>query len=462
MKSKNNIFKSCIIVLLILSCLCGCAYDTGKTKDSDIEKDWSDGYEPIETVGIYNPVPIKAKKCELSFVDLTGLNMLDVKRTVYGYNTLYPESGIEIIEAGDNSSDQRATKSRIMAEIVAGKGPDIVVVNYDDMLNLYEKNAIIPVDSMIFENNKNCLLPAAIDYGSIDGTMVALTPFFNDICSCIVDKRVCEQEIWSIDDVLCIKNSHPEIKRSFVCGFLDTETRADWISVFDVYGTCLYTSRYINYDNGKSTFDSPNFIELLKNAFRDNHTYLTINNINDGSVLGEIIYVSTPRHFLLEYLNRIEKDNWIGFPRDFGGGNIVDSDAFIVVNANSHKADAIEKYLNYVISLDFQQTIVYGVSIRQDIAMESIIETDKGAVWKTLYGDRVDYMYLNTKAPTEDLIHAYEGLANSFVPLKKNKEIEEIITDEVYEYINGDDIDQAEEVANRIQTRVQLYLDEHK
>lgn len=76
-------------------------------------------------------------------------------------------------ESAEEQAD--AFRNRIMAEIAAGKGPDLMLVSADDMVILAEKGVLLDLTELIPAETMEQLFPCVIQDGTVDGKMVGLT-----------------------------------------------------------------------------------------------------------------------------------------------------------------------------------------------------------------------------------------------------------------------------------------------
>ena len=89
----------------------------------------------------------------------------------------FKQNGGEIpiaLELENRPEYQQDYRDRIMAEMAAGKGPDILYVNRDDMMLLQEKGVLCDLSDMIPRETKDVLIPGALGLGTVDGQLVGL------------------------------------------------------------------------------------------------------------------------------------------------------------------------------------------------------------------------------------------------------------------------------------------------
>lgn len=71
--------------------------------------------------------------------------------------------------------EEEAFRNRVMAQIAAGEGPDLMLVSAEDMQILAEKGALMDLTELISEETMEQLFPCVIEDGTVDGKLLGMT-----------------------------------------------------------------------------------------------------------------------------------------------------------------------------------------------------------------------------------------------------------------------------------------------
>lgn len=150
----------------------------------------------------------------------------------------------------------------------------------------------------------------------------------------------------------------------------------------------------------------------------------------------------------------------VGFPTETGKGSYWNADYFLVVNTQAEHRELIDAYLTSLFEWNRQRELFHP--IRNDILETSLYYADYNPAdpWEYSVGGGVYYV-LDTKPDGNPWTKEYKDILDQAVPRPQDTYyIEDIILEEVATYLSG--IKTAEQVAEIIQNRVQLYLNEQQ
>lgn len=155
----------------------------------------------------------------------------------------------------------------------------------------------------------------------------------------------------------------------------------------------------------------------------------------------------------------------MGFPTEAGNGSYWNADYFLVVSDRTKQREVIDAYLNSLYSLARQSEL--SCPVRNDIVEKNIYYMDdymdtslSEHPWKySIGGGR--YEALHTKPDGSPWTAEYRDILDKAVPrCQSTYYIEDIILEEAATYLSK--VKTAEQVAETIQNRVQLYLNEQQ
>ncbi len=362
-------------------------------------------------------------------VSLTTVVSQRVRNSVPVASRMNPNYAFTYEESeGSTAEDYR---SRIMAELAAGHGPDVMFVSLEDMEILYEKDMLADLREYLSEEALSKILPGVLEMGTVDGTLAGIAPEIS-ARSLLVGESVWSGDNWTLDDILELMESgklENKIYYEKSGSYYGSLAVVRWLT-FDN----LESSFLIDWENRGSHFEDDRFIRLLKCVGKyDSSSYegLRDDRIGGGGSLMVFDQISTLQD-AAEYAEThgVQGSHYVGFPSERGNGSYLDADGVVVVNKNASDPAAVSAYLEGLLGNEVQMN---------------------------------DTMELYCGLPVINLPADEYGEVNSFlaqcVPAPRAYEdITDIIYEELDDYYAGDQT--AEKTAEIIDNRVQLYLDE--
>lgn len=124
---------------------------------------------------------------------------LRVKNCVSICSRRNPDYSYTYEECGEK--DRADFRMRIMAELAAGNGPDILYVSREDMELMQSQGLITDLRPLLSEDAVSRVLPGALELGSVEGILTGLASELS-AWSILVGKDTCSQNSWTLEDVL--------------------------------------------------------------------------------------------------------------------------------------------------------------------------------------------------------------------------------------------------------------------
>ena len=224
---------------------------------------------------------------------------------------------------------------------------------------------------------------------------------------------------------------------------------------------------YIDWKNGKCDLSSPDFLKILEfakkyadtgRAEKDAFAYMTFMGFDELRRVKEIF----------SYFGG--KASLIGYPKENGNGIYVSTDS-IYLRAGSEAAEGAKEFLRFLISEEEQEKYAsYNFAQSQDDGMSTTMLAKEGAfpVVKSAYEgmiraaeerDADNVRYLGELPYTEDMVGQIYYIIDHAEPRNAYiNQLEGMVEEELEPYFAGDI--SAEEAAEKLQNRVQLYLNE--
>lgn len=388
---------------------------------------------------------------------------------------VYEPGGVPVkMEYADGDAEDY--RNKIFAELTAGRGPDIIILNPSDFQLLAEKGLALDLSDLIDEETKSQMIPAVLEMGTIDGKLVGIAP------------RVQFSSMLTFDGTWAETSWTP-------AEFMElAESREDWEPLISSYGGAgfpswsllsylflndIYHSSFLDAEQGISRFDSEEFIQMLELCKKYGiHQELPrmesdemIARLREGKIAAQVVTIYDFLDFSRIMTNYGEEFHMVGRPVDEGSGTFVDpySYSYIAVSVNTKHKEEVQKFINYLLSYEQQFVESDGCSVRLDVLRDSVVIDAAGdyRLRRTNSLGESSYIYLkmldtNFLKPDETpwLEEFMDFVENCRPEPDAPKAISNILYDELAGYFDGNR--SVEETAQLIQNRVQLYLDEQK
>ena len=360
-----------------------------------------------------------------------------------------------------SSGDQESYRNRIMAQLAAGRGPDLMWVTREDMEILQKKGALMDLCQVISEETLAQIFPGVLADGIIDDTLYGLY-FDGTPCTYLVSNNIWPDESWNVEDIYDILDRENNLRD------ITPSSKSSVLSNFFLEN--LGGVPFIDLDAKESYFNSREFIRLLEyvNEYNTNMAHSasssgSMDMVTDEKLLTfplniEISDLSLYSSLMDKYgqachfVGILNDEKYLGY---WAGEN------FLVVNAKSQKKEEIGKYYEYLLSAEAQRNTLHcsirGDVIQRNVYWEMINEQNYACFLKR--NGTMSYLDLQEDGTT--YLEEYISFLNKCGPNPKPyKEIKEIIVSGAEGYFNGQYT--AERAAELIHNRVQLYLDEQK
>lgn len=358
--------------------------------------------------------------------------------------------------AESGKKDPEDFRTEILAEMVAGGGPDILYVSREDMELLQRRGLLADLRTLLSEETLSQVMPGVIELGTVDGTLVGMTPgvFARTL---MVGENVWSGDSWTIDDVLGLMESGQLEKRILI------NTRTMYYYPLAVTRIIvdynLEDSFLIDWENRESHFEDERFIRLLKCIGKD--VPPPVENTQDdrlqggGSLMVEVILGSTGSVSTFQGSREAEGSHYVGFPTEGGNGNYLVSNGVLVVNKNLSDLEAVSAYLECLWGNEIQELEDKGYELPVTLPSTDDISYNAETGMARWHGHSLTVFEDGTTS-----IHEASAFLAQCVPEPRTyADLERIIYEELSAYFEEAGRT-AEDTARIIDNRIQVYLDE--
>ncbi len=225
-------------------------------------------------------------------------------------------------------------------------------------------------------------------------------------------------------------------------------------------------SSFIDWEQGTCSFQTPEFAQLLSLSAsmpslavleQGTYSYADGTNVESDTALLQRSYISSPIDWHDIHAVQFKGDDVtaVGYP---SAGNLFDPDFTISVNAMSKEQDLIWKWMDYMLSDEYQQGVTSLPVSREALAeqIEAAKQDSTHRAWDMLTQNEV----LSGAATDAEMTQFMEMLEHTTASRYSDLHIDEILNEELGMYLAGDQT--AEQAAEKIQSRAELYLSERK
>lgn len=420
-----------------------------------------------------------------------------VDENIKKFNAENEDYRVELVNYFDINNLEHM-EDRLKLDIVSGNAPDIIEFSAEIMADDVNPNTFCDLYEFLDKDpelSADMIIPNIREGMEREGRMIMIPSYFTFMTIPAKTGFTGVKENWSIDDFITAYDSMPEGMEIFY--EQDHNLRQRYFTDIIQYNF------FVDYDKAECYFDSPEFIKAL-NFFNDRKIGLTnteYNNLNTFGSLGDHTYdVYLGKSFanirsndifqygdLINTVRGLFKDEctFAGYPGDTkGNGSFISLGNSFAITANSQNKEGAWAYIRTLLTEDYYYDIErYNmfsvVEKRFDETMEELMGKQKYMVpdengnfsinnmeeqdWRFTICDPTNTSFDNVvdevlKPFTEEECEHYKDVIKSARIMRYDSTVNDICFEEELNFF--DEKCTAEECANRIQSRVSIYLSE--
>ena len=371
--------------------------------------------------------------------------------------------------------------SRLRTEIISGDGPDLISRQSVEPELFIQKGLLEDLSPYLERSSllsREDLTESILRLNTVYDKLICIPPAFQ--VSVLAGKRslLGDSLDWNIEEFMAFVKEH-EGAEIFEGGTLDSSK--EMIVLMNMRSQ---PEKYVDWDTHTAHFDSPEFLELLRFATDyevkyQNKDKTTEDKIMDNQVLLNDRGINSVETYLINREKFQGDIHYIGYPSETEGPNYgISNSMAYVINSQSEVKEGAWAFLEYLVLL---QQGSYGLrfdfptlkSVLEDKFEEATIpkimlDMEYNEVEKPLFSQGSDI----TKEGGGIMYEVYAVKEEELEPLRyiidNARYLDEslsgviygIISEEISALFAGGKT--AEDTAQTIQNRVQLYLNEHK
>ncbi len=388
------------------------------------------------------------------------------KISVQDYYALY---GVE--------NDYTVGMNRLNTDIISGKIPDIILLDSNMPVKSYIAKGlledIIPYIDADPELDINHYMPNIIEAFSVEGKLYQVVPTY--YINTLVAKAsvVGEERGWTVKEAMDLIKNSPEGTE-----FLSFETRGNMLV------NCLSVAgdQFVDFNNGSCNFNSEEFMQLLEflmlfpeeidnEAFTDEYWMNYESLWRENKVIAQVssLYDFSNYNYM-EKGNFGEKITMIGYPSANENGSAIVPTIQLAMSAKSEHKEGAWEFLRYFLTDEYQEgDSAYGLPL----SIKKLEMLAQKAMKVPFYIDEngkevetPEFYYLGgveipitpmTQKEADDLKKQLYSFTNVY---NYDENLIQIVQEESAAYFGGQK--SAKEVAEIIQSRAQIYMNENR
>ncbi len=364
------------------------------------------------------------------------------------------------------------------ADLTSSNCPDIINLSYYSTDNLVAKGLIEDLAPYLEKSttvSKEDFLDNVIETSTVDGVLTNIPRFVS--LGGIIGRasQLGDMEGWTIDEFIAFTEEYPDARVFYYA------TKESMLSIFLNYST----GDFVDYSTGKCNFNSEEFIKVLEfcNRFDLEFSYNEDESFPDMIQNGQILLADTGFYSMLEYqmysLMFPEEIRIMGYPTTGGEGGIkLSSYNTYAMTTKSENKDGAWAFLESMLQYEkYNEWNYNGFPTRKDMLEElftlastpDYIYDENGEIMLDESGNRMEnpktsWGYDNWQADIyaatkEQCDVVRELLERGELTSMMDQGLAAIILEDVEPYFQGQK--SAKEVADIIQSRAQIYVDEN-
>lgn len=455
MKGKSTIIKAMIAILMSACILCACG----------------SGDNPVDEPAGPERTPELNENGKEEITICSTFIGLRLEQAIIDYNAQSSRYEIVPVEA-EWGSDFDAYRTRIQLELTNGGGPDILLPaslqSYYDIVPYVEKGIFVDVTDFLEEQG---IVACALNDSDINvnGRLYGIPETLSIGTMVTSEKLAVDNEDWTVETCMQVmRDSGVPVFCQAPYGWTADQSGLFILQILGVGNRGLF----VDEEQRISSFEQPEFIEMLEfcKTYADPISQLSLRGRISS---GEIAFVNGGIRSFWDfwYYEALFGGNpvYMGRPTPQGGRNGAGADDCYYINtASAHKEGALD-FMKFLLSDEQQQKLVSSMDPRFPVKQE-LLETMWKEAKEELVGGIQDHQFMTrdgaTAKPrlmTDEEEQFFWSIVNQTetAPVTSNRwghEIWDIVEEEAGPFFSGEK--SAEEVAEVIDNRVQLLLDE--
>ena len=398
-----------------------------------------------------------------------------VRKAAVKFNQENQDYKIKLVDYSvyDSEDNWDEGTNRFNLDVVSGNVPDIMAFNTESPVDSFINKGLFLDLNAFIKNDPDIsgteFIDNVIDAFKTGDKMYLMIPSFSIATVAMKKSRTGGNETLTINDV---ENLIEESGAGYnlACG---PQNRQELMN----YGIAYSGNKFIDWENKKCNFTDENFIKLLeftKNFPEEYDESIWDKNLdeiyrtNEGVLYFTGIY-GFDQYKRIKYGTFGEDVAFVGFPNERGENySTILPSVSLAVSARSKYTDGIWQFLRTFYLDEYQNNIEFNFPVTKSAFEKKAKESMETKYYTDENGDKqeeIEYYWIGdqeVKLPnlTKEDVQFVENFVYSLSePMTYNANVNNIIMEEASAFFSGQK--SAEEVANIIQSRLSIYVNEN-
>ena len=398
-----------------------------------------------------------------------------LRKSIIDFKKIHPEVRFTVLDYSENIdySKQNGYEdaiTRINADIVAGKMPDLMLVSQLPWRQYANKGLLEDIGNLMAKDkafNKDLYLTNFLDASRLNGKLFTLST--SVVLTGIMSSKalVGDRTGWTVQEFQQFVEQQPDPKNLFYQ--MPGESLLSMLLMGNL-------NAYIDAEKGLAQFDTPDFIQLLEFSKKYGVSQGEMEG-REGMNAGDTGEAQFPP-LQMAYLSRFEDYSMynanynnqavlLGLPSAQRTGPMMQGNSALALAANSRNKDLIWEFFKFLLSEDQQDQVIKSYEgfplMRSSLekAGQKAIEDTKNAGQNAggVASDKAVAAYWGGARVTEaDVAALINLLSSSQSLLSYDEKANQLIFEETQNFFNGNK--SAAETAASIQSRLKAYVGE--
>lgn len=401
----------------------------------------------------------------------------DIRSKIIEFNKTNEQYRIRMIEYYEynNETDWNAGLKMLNNDIITSNAPDIIVIDTAMPVESFlEKGVFLNLTPYIeadAEISKEDMAPNVLALGSVGDDTYILTASFMVSTMAMKASLVPNGKTLTLSELMQIESQNGNI-----LAYQDV-TREDIIR----YAMEMNYSQFLDVESGKCAFNTPEFYALLTYANQypevidwenmdDEYWMESQYAFREGKALMQYTSISSFNYIAYNEQGTFgEEIAFVGFPGNNGVTGVIFPYTQMGISADCENPDAAWEFMRQFYTYEAQAEMTYGLPVNLDAMDELVMEAQQRPYWIDENGDKVEYdetywigdQEIIIQPLTEErALEVKEYVLSVDTLYYYDSAIVDIILEEAAPYFEGQKT--AEQVADIIQSRVQIYVNENQ
>ena len=405
----------------------------------------------------------------------------DVKKRVIDFNKSNDKYRITLKEYSSYNTmeDYTLAAAQMNNDIISGKMPDLMLIDTThDISSWANKGLLADVSELIAKDAELSqveFLQNVWDAFKVNDKLYTVVPSFSVQTMTARKDMVGDRTGWTMSEFVTFMKTQDSGVKPF-----GDEMLRDSI----LYYIMTYCgSDFVNVNTGECNFSSPEFVAMLEyaNTFPKEFSEDYWNDYDWN--LSQSQYRDKKAVLLHTYINRVQdlvynlhgtlggEAAFVGFPGISGNSSVIQPGSnMFVLSAKSGCMDGAWEFVRYYLTDEYQSSEeMYNLPVSKTAFEAQAKKGMEKPYWIDENGEKVEYDQTFWMNEEEIILEPFtqaevDAICEFVCSVNKrsyyNQDIINIVTEEAESYFEGQK--SAQDVANLIQNRVQLYVDENR